>query len=430
MGLETLKKWNPWWVSGTVPAALSGIERDEDLGALSKLISAKEMVAVTGVRRCGKSTLLFQLIGSLLKSGVNPTNIFYFNFDDPGEDNSPKTPDAAYNSYRELNNPSGRQYVLFDEIQNVKGWEKWVKAHYDLQGRDVKFFVTGSNTSMLSDSLSKLLTGRMLPYEVYPLSFREYLSFVGFKLEDEDTQKTEIKHHLGRYLEVGGFPEAVLDRDSDINSQRLREYFNSILFRDIIMARGIKESAKLAELTKYVSTNVAGTFSYNKISKVINLNINTMKEYLHFLQQAYLVFQVNHFSYSLKESLALQKPKKVYFIDNGMRNATAVRHSKDEGKLAENTVFLELKRRGCEVNFWKGKNEVDFVAKSPDGALKAINVTYGDEVGPRETKGLIEFSKQHKGAELLIITRDAESDQAGVKLTPLWKWLIRGPEKC
>ncbi len=425
MNIEILKKWNPWWVYGNVPKERLGIRREELLSRLSILVKAKEIVGITGVRRGGKSTILYQLIDVLLSKGVPAKNILYFNFDEPLPENGINTLDKVYNAFLELNNPPGRQYLFLDEIQNVGEWERWVKTRYDLKGEKLKFFVTGSNTSLLSDSLAKLLTGRMLPKEVYPLSFREYLLFNGFELKDTDLQKGEIKHHLMKYLEEGGFPEAVLDKNSELNRQRLREYFNSILFRDIVATREIKESAKLAELSQYVATNIAGTFSYNKISKTINLNINTLKEYLHYLQQAYLIFQVNYFSYSLKETLAIQKPKKMYMIDNGMRNSVGVRFTQDEGKLVENLVFMELKRRGLEVYFWKGKNEVDFVTKDQKGSLQAINVTYGATIEPREKKGLQEFKETFKKADMLLITRDIEKTEEEIKHTPLWKWLLQ-----
>jgi predicted AAA+ superfamily ATPase len=425
MDIETLKKWNPWWVYGSVPKDRLGLRREGLLNRLYILVKAKEIVSITGVRRSGKSTILYQLIDVLLSENIPSKNILYFNFDEPLPENDVNILDKVYNAFLELNNPQGRQYLFFDEIQNVREWERWVKTQYDLHSKRLKFFITGSNTSMLSDSLAKLLTGRMLPHEVYPLSFREYLAFNGFELKDMDLQRGEIKHHLMKYLEEGGFPEAVLDKNSELNRQRLREYFNSILFRDIVSTREIKESAKLAELSQYVATNIAVVFSYNKISKAINLNINTMKEYLHYLQQAYLVFQVNHFSYSLKETLAIQKPKKMYLIDNGMRNSVAARFTRDEGKLAENLIFLELKRRGLEVYFWKGKNEVDFVTKDQKGGLQAINVTYGAGIEPREKKGLKEFKETFSKADVLLITRDAEKIEDGIKHTPLWRWLLQ-----
>jgi hypothetical protein len=425
MDIEILKKWNPWWAYGSVPEERLGIRRQELLGKLYNLVNAKEIIGITGVRRSGKSTILYQLIDTMLSKEVPAKNILYFNFDEPLPETGIPALDQVYKSFLELNNPQGRQYLFLDEIQNVREWERWIKTQYDLKGVKIKFFVTGSNTSMLSDRLAKLLTGRMLSQEVYPLSFLEYLSFNRFELKDADLQKDEIKHYLMKYLEEGGFPEAVLDKNTELNRQRLREYYNSILFRDIVSTREIKESAKLAELSQYVATNVSGAFSYNKISKAINLNINTLKEYLHYLEQAYLAFQANHFSYSLKESLAIQKPKKIYFIDNGMRNSVSARFTQDDGKLAENTVFIELKRRGFETYFWKGKNEVDYVVKDENKNIHAINVTYGTTIEPREKNGLLEFKEKFQKTDLLMITKDTEKTADGIKHIPLWKWLIQ-----
>ena len=424
MDLSVLKKWNPWWAYGSVPEEKVGVPRQELLDMVYGLVEAKEVVGITGVRRGGKSTILHQVIGRLLADGVAPENILYFNFDEPLETEGVKILDVVYGGFLELKNPDGRQYLFFDEIQNIGGWERWVKTRYDNEGGKIKFFVTGSNTSMLSDSLSTLLTGRIFSKEVYPLSFKEYLSFKKFGAGDLDLQRERVMHYLGEYMEYGGFPEAVLEENSEINRQRLREYFNSILFRGIVATRQVKESARLAELSQYLATNLATAFSYNKISKAIGLNINTMKEYIHYLHQAYLVFQANHFSHSLKESLALQKPKKTYFIDNGMRNAVAARFTKDEGRLAENLVYLELKRRGFEIHFWKGKNEVDFVTRSPAGGITAINVTYGEKTDAREKRGLIEFREKFKKADVLIITRNEEKEEDEIKHTPLWKWLL------
>jgi predicted AAA+ superfamily ATPase len=421
--LETLKKWNPWWVYGAVPKVWLGIRREEQLSSLTGLVKAKEIVGITGVRRSGKSTLLYQLIDALISGGVPAKNILYFNFDEPLQEKGINALDHVYRTFLELHNPPNRHYLFLDEVQNVDEWERWVKTQYDLKGEKIKFFVTGSNTSMLSLSLAKLLTGRMLSCVVYPLSFKEFLAFNGFILKDSDMQKDELKHHLMKYAEEGGFPESVLDKNTELNRQRLREYYNSILFRDIVAARKIKESAKLAELSQYAATNMSCACSYNKISKSINLNINTLKEYLYYLEAAYLIFQAKHFSYSLKESLSIQKPRKTYYIDNGMRNSIAARFSPDTGKLVENLVFLELKRRGYELYHWKGKNVVDIVAKEINGTIHAINVTYGETIDQREITGLLEFKENYPKATTLLITKDIEKTADGIRHIPLYKWL-------
>jgi len=422
---KTLKQWNIWWVDKKVPENKKRIPRQDLLKELLGFLSAKEVLVLSGVRRCGKSTMAYQLIDVLLEK-TDPKNILYFNFDDPVTEKNTDFLENVFRSFLKLNNPKGKKFVFFDEIQNVAEWEKWVKKYYDLFGDEIKFVLTGSNNTLLSDNLSKLLTGRILVKKIFPLSFKEFLSFNKFEAKDFDLQKEELQHYFSRYLLIGGFPEVVLEKNSDINIQRLREYSGNILFRDIVLSQEIRETAKLNELANHVFSNVSSPFSYNSLSKVTGLNIHTVKEYLFFLENAYLVFQVNFFSYSLKESLAIQKPRKIYCIDNGLRNAVSFNFSKDEGRLAENIVFIELRRRGKEVHYWKGKKEIDFVIKNRDNSLTAINVTYTDTIPERETSALKEFrEKFNKTKDLILITKNTEKTADGVAFIPLWKWLLK-----
>ena len=423
---EIMKRWNPWWLYSRVPESKKRIIRLETLNEIAKLVNIKEIICITGVRRCGKSTVLFQLIDQLIESGINPTNILYFNLDEPLEDKSYKILDSIIENYIEINNPAGRKYIFLDEIQNIENWEKWVKKYYDLYDIDIKFVITGSNSTMLSDKLSTLLTGRVISKTVYPLSFKEYLGFVGFELNDTDVQKSEVVHHFLNYLNNGGFPEVVLETEVDINHMRLNEYFNSILLRDIVVSKKIRESSKLVELANYSLTNISALLSYNKMSNAIGLSVSSVKEYLLYLEQAYLIYQLNIFSYSIKTSLAIQKPRKIYCIDNGLRNAASFKFSTDEGKLAENSTFIELKRRNLEVYYWKGQREVDFVVKNRDNTLTGINVTYSDVIDEREIKALLEFKENFEGrvSELILLTRNVDKSEDGITYIPIWKWLL------
>lgn len=422
---DMLKKWNTWWVYGKVPENKKQIIREEILNSILKIIGPKEIIALTGVRRSGKSTLIYQVIDRLLDK-VNPKNILYFNFDEPLKEKNIDALELIFKTFFELNNPKGRKYVFFDEIQNISGWEKWIKKYYDMFGDEIKFIITGSNSTMLSDNLSKLLTGRMFTKKIFPLSFNEFIIFNNLMIKDTALQKEEIKHYFLRYLTEGGFPEVVLEKDPEINEQRLREYFDSILLRDIISSRNIRETVKLRELASYAMTNISSIFSYNNISKAVGINIHGIKEYLHFLENAYLVFQLRYFSYSLKESIMLQKPRKIFCIDNGLRNAVSFKFSKDEGKLAENLVFIELRRRDKEIYYWKNKWEVDFVIKNKDQSLSAINVSYTDEIKKREAEALLELKEEFRSKvkELIILTEDTEKRENGIRYIPLWKWLL------
>ena len=422
---DILKQWNPWWSTGSVPEKKRLIPRDAVLSRIVKLLPEREAVVLSGVRRCGKSTLLYQAIDSLLKDGVAAGNILYLNLDEPLPEKNVEVLDEVLNAYLELKNPQGRLYLFFDEIQGIPRWEQWVKKQYDLRGKDLKFILTGSNSSMLSDDLAKLLTGRTLTVNVYPLSFREYLSFRGVVVKEPDMQKRELRHHFARYLTEGGFPESVLRTESDTNVQRLREYFDSILLRDIVASQNVRDSAKLRDLASHAMTNISTLLSYNRISKAIGLNISTLTEYLRFLENAYLIFQAKFFSYSVTETMLVQKPRKIYAIDNGMRNAVSFPFSKDEGRLAENLVFLALRREHGEIYYWKGRGEVDFVIKHRDQTLTAINVSMGAQVPAREKAALEEFGHSFKKVrELVVLTDDVEKEESGIAYRPLWKWAL------
>jgi len=427
---EIIKRWNPWWLYGRVPESKTRITRPETLGGIAKLMNIKEIICITGVRRCGKSTVLYQLIDHLIEDGVNPTNILYFNLDEPFEDKSINILDSIFENYIEINNPAGQKYIFLDEIQNIENWETWLKKYYDLYDTGIKFVITGSNSTMLSDKLSTLLTGRIISKTVYPLSFTEYLAFVEFELKDVDVQRSEAIHHFLNYLHSGGFPEVVMEDDADINLMRLNEYFDSIMLRDIIVSKKIRESSKLIDLANYSLTNISAMLSYMKISKAIGLSVGSIKEYLLYLEQAYLIYQLNFFSYSLKTSLAIQKPRKIYCIDNGLRNAVSFKFSSDEGKLAENSIFIELKRRSLDVYYWKGRREVDFVVKRRDNTLMGVNVTYTEVIDERDIKALLEFKEnfREKVSELILLTRNVERSEGGITYIPIWKWLLGSGE--
>jgi len=423
--IEKLKQWNEWWIEGKVYKNKLGIKREGFLSELFKLIKVKEILVLSGVRRSGKSTLLFQLIDLLIKE-VNPKNILYFNFDETLDYKDVRALDLVYNNFLELNNPKGKKYVFFDEIQNIIGWEKWIKKNYDLYGNETKFVLTGSNNSMLYDNLSKLLTGRILTKMVFPLTFKEFLIFNKFKLKDADFQKQEIKHYFLDYFNKVGFPEVVLENNDYINNLRLKEYYDGILLRDIIQPKNIRDVSKIMDLSAYCMTNTSALISYNNISKIIGLNITTLKEYLLFLENAYLIYQLKFFSYSLKESTTLQKPRKIYCIDNGLRNSVSFKFSKDEGKLAENLTFIELKRRNKEIYYWKGKREVDFIIKNKDQSLIAINVSYTNEIDEREVKGLEEFKAKFKSKvkRMILLTKTLSKKEKNIEFIPLWEYLL------
>ncbi|MCX9010136.1 MAG: ATP-binding protein [Candidatus Methanoperedens sp.] len=433
---EILIRQNRHWRGEKFPV---GIERDIK-SEVVRFLDTKYILVVTGVRRSGKSYLLFQLVDILLKK-MPSENVLYVNFDDPvfqGLRAEPGGIETLYRDYLKLKNPKGVKYLLFDEIQNVPNWEKWIKAYYDME-EGIKFVVTGSNSTLLSSELSTLLTGRNLQFEVFPFNFREVL-----KAKDEDIivspdpgeiymrnygKKDSLRHYLDGVLKWGSFPEVVF-LDESQREAVLKEYYKDILYRDIIPRFEVRHANKLEEIAYFVISNISNAVSYHNIGELAGIHENTVREYLNYFEKAYLSFQVAKFSYSLKEQI--KNPKKVYFIDTGMRNAVAFRFSQDIGRLCENLVFIDLRRRGKRVYYWKGKGEVDFVVMEGLKVEQLVQVCWDvrdAKTKEREVEGLVEAMGKLEVEESVVVTDDyfGEEEREGrrVRFVPLWCWLGR-----
>lgn len=421
---QLLKKWNEWWLTNQVAPERKRILRSQKLKELALLLTPIEILVLTGVRRAGKSTLIFQLINYLLENQTKPENILYFNLDEPLEEKNVKVLEKIFKTYLELKNPAGKIYLFFDEIQNISKWDSWLKTQYDFFGAKVKFIITGSNSSLMREKLSSKLSGRTLVENIYPLSFTEFLTFHDFEPRDLDLDEPKIKHYLRLFFQKGGFPEAVLEKDEATRERRLQDYFDSILFRDVVAAKKIRETAKMKDLASFTLTNMANLISYAKISRQAKLNLQSVKEYLSFLEEAYLIFQLKFFSHSVNESRSDQKAKKIYCVDHALRQAAAFTFSPDFGRVAENIVFLELKRRDKEIYYWHAQSEVDFVVKNKDHSLDLINVAYADEIPPRELKGFEQFPQKSKVRKKTVITANLEKKNEELNYIPLNKFLL------
>jgi len=421
MELAKLTEWNPWWEDETSVCEISGVPRP-DYAQLLDSLNSNEVTIITGVRRSGKSTLMYQMVQSLLERGTDPEDILFVNLEDKRLTGDGL--DAIYECYRQNMNPDRKAYVFLDEIHRRDGWESWIRRHYDLK-TNVKFVLSGSCSYLLKREYSTLLTGRNLTFEVFPLSFREYLSFRGAAPRSLKavTPKTRFKliNILQDYMALGGFP-GVLQEPERFRVKLLEQYFDDMLYKDMIDRYGLN-SRKAKDLGLFLSTNFTSPISLRNVRQSLGLSYDTIKDYLAYFKEAFVFFTLEAFSYSLGGQKA--QPPKVYCIDNGLRNAASFKFSRDEGRLAENLVFVELKRRGLEVFYWKNSNEVDFVLKSGDGSLEALNVTYSDDVAEREIKGLLEFAGGFPQARrLTLITKDTEKTEGRIRVIPLWRWLL------
>jgi len=398
--------------------------RREKLQELERFINIPQTIILTGVRRCGKSVLLLELI-----SAFYDENYYFVNFEDERlstfriEDFS-----LLHETFIEL---FGEQKTFFlDEIQNIQGWERWVRRMYE---DNYKFFITGSNAKLLSRELATTLTGRHIQLTLYPFSFREFIEPKKILSKKEDLylpeKKALVSKQFSEFLETGGFPEYVRDKRIEI----LQEYFNDILYNDVAKRYSLRNIQQLKEVALYSITNTGNLTSYRKLTQQTSIkSVTTTIKYVEYLENAYLLITIPYFSYSLKKQKS--NPFKTYAIDQGMRNAISFKFSKDVGRTYENIVAIHLKRNQKEVYYLKNASgeEVDFVIKKGMYIEQLIQVCYDlleEKTKAREIKSLVHASAELKCNKLLVLTENYEGEEKvenkKIKFIPLWKWLLQ-----
>ena len=377
-----------------------GIERDK---LKDVQLTAGFASIITGIRRAGKSTLLLQLIQKI-------TNFNYLNFEDVrifGFDHKDfNRLDEVFSAERNSN------YYLFDEIQVVAGWERYVRSLLDKKRIVV---LTGSNAAILGRELGTKLTGRHLKYELMPFSYPEFL-----KLTKQKMSYTSFEDFVNR----GGFPE-YLKID---NEQILQELFNDIIIRDITLRYNLRNPKLVKELALYLLSNVGKEFSYQGLKKLFNLgSVNTIISIVGYFENSYLLFTIPQFDFSYRKQVA--NKKKVYSIDTGLIKANSVSFSQDKGRMLENIVFTQLKRMGLEVFYFKKERECDFITRDSKKELNAYQVCFelNENNKDREINGLIEalnYLKQKVGFILTLDQHDElELNSKKIIVKPVYTWM-------
>ena len=393
---------------------------------------------ITGPRRAGKTYLCFQLIHTLLEKKISKENILYINFEDEkllGAE--AKDLNDILDTFYELSEPSKNQkiYLFFDEIQNVKNWDVWVRRIYDMY-KNLKIILTGSSSKLLSKEISTKLRGRIINIEVFPLSFREFLRWKSISYNKKtilySKDKTKLIKAFFFYVTKGGYPALIANNIP--NELVLQSYFQSMIFKDVIERYNIKEIKKLKILSSLLFESVTKEISYNKLANKLkslgyNISKNTIIEYISYFEDAYLFFQNLKYEYSLTKQLG--SIKKIYCIDNGLLNSVSFKFSEDYGKLIENLVFIELKRRSKEIFYHRNNNECDFIIREKNKVTGAIQVTkeLSDENYKREINGLVGALELYNLKEGLILVHEGNEKKKNinskiVKIIPVWKWLL------
>jgi predicted AAA+ superfamily ATPase len=398
------------------------INREIPLGSY---MNTSQVVVITGVRRCGKSSLLFLIKEAL---GLKESEYCYCNFDDERISWYPTLLNDVYALHLEMYRTE--PVFFFDEIQEIPGWEKFVNRMYE---QNHKVFVTGSNATLLSSEISSSLTGRNKVLELFPFSFSEYLKLDGKEYSMERLsvkQSSLLRNELRTYLEHGGFPIAIKEKDTEF----AHDLFRDILYRDIVVRYKLTNVEEIKQIALFLSSNTGKIFSYATLQTVSGLkSISSVKNYLHYYEASFLFYFLKKFDYSVKKQI--MNSRKVYAVDNAIPNTLGFRFSENRGRLLENTVFIELMRRGCELYYFSGKNECDFLIKENLQITEAIQVVYGltAENYPRETDGLYEAMQTFSIPQGTIIVFDELNYDIdlpnGVRIIPAYEWLTRKREE-
>lgn len=423
---QTIRQWNPWWAEKKVPHELTGIKR-EVTDSIIKTLETAHIKDVIGVRRSGKTTVLYQVADHLINSGVPPKNIMFLNFDDPTINAT--SLDTILTDIYKIN--PDISHLFLDEIQQKDGWEQWVRVLYDTK-RFTQIFLSGSSASLLSYDIGRVLSGRHITFEVMPLSFTEYLQLRGWDNLEPDNliyNREKLLHYQNTYLEEGGFPESA-GVDKFNHKKILTMLYNDIIARDITSRFGASYDVT-GRICQLMLTNTTGEYSFNSIAKASHVAVETAEKYIGYLKESLLIMDLPLFSYKLKSQF--KQNKKTYAIDTGLRNEVSFRFTSDIGKLAENAVFLELKRRSYEIYYWKSKDgfEVDFVVKNGQGVQTLIQVSWdvkNKKTRLREERSLCHACKEFGLSDGMILTEDVENiietDGLMIRYYPLWKWLL------
>lgn len=384
-------------------------------------LSTTEILIITGIRRCGKSVLLQQMRDKLDEKD------FFFNFDDERLVNF-KLEDFAtlQECFFEL---FGEQHTYyFDEIQNVAGWETFVRRLYN-EGN--KVVVTGSNARMLSRELGTHLTGRYISVEVYPFSFAEYLQLRQIEPSQKDfyllSGRSMLLERFRDFLEKGGFPK-YLQTES---VRYLSSLYESIVFRDVMARNGLTNDKEIQELVFYLASNATKRVTYSSLGKTIGIrHPETIKNYLEYIQQTYIIFQLLKYAPSVKTQML--SPKKVYFIDNALVSRMGFNATDNVGVKLENAVFIELKRRGYSLFYHADKKECDFLVREGGRITQAYQVTVkmeDEKTRKREIEGLQEAMDAYQLSEGYIITMDEQEelvvDGKAIHVVPAWEWMLK-----
>ncbi|TRZ87637.1 MAG: ATP-binding protein [Methanosarcinales archaeon] len=444
--LEEIIIQNPWWKTKRVSESKLGNIRRSEFDPLKDELEEKKITCLLGPRRSGKTTLMYELIGHLLKKGVSERNILFMSFDNPKirlnlEHNFDEAiRDFSNTMIREpIDALSEKTYIFLDEIHKLDDWSNIIKYWHDL-GLKIKFIVSGSSSLRILKGGGESLLGRINFHLILPLKFSEFTcravsadlgNFSSIKRVHDELllEKNDLIIKLDEYILKGGFPEVFDIQDIERAYEVLKQYKTLTINRDILDLKEIKEPRILSDLADLLSDHMSQRISYSAFSDILNIKVDTVKNYISYLEECFLIY--TSYLYSKKQVISTRKEKKLYFIDCGLRNSLLLKEidELEKTKIIENIVFfhiLSLKKRELfpRIFYWidRTRNEVDIVINLKKEVIP-IEVKYSDNIGKKDIKGLINFCEEFK-TRGLVITKNLLRDDGNIIFIPAWLFLI------
>lgn len=412
---EIFHSCNPWWEGRDFP---TGIVRQKYLQKLGKASGRKQLEVIAGGRRVGKTTILKQLVKELLREGLPQRNLLYLPLDHPRLLNVSLSEQIDFFRGIFLHSRKDKLYLFLDEVQESPRWEAELKAAYDLE--NLKIFCSGSTSSLIKSQGGKL-TGRQIVTVAYPLSFEEYLSFKNLEISRAEAYKHEKLAE--EYLQTGGYPEQVLNPSEEYMQNLLED----IIAKDLLRLFQIRRGNILRDLLLLLASSVGSRISFNKLARSLKISLDTVREYVGYLETAFLVKVMGKWSTSYTERVYASR--KIYFVDTGFKSLLTGKE--DLGTKAENAVFTHFLREGRPCGYYaESEKEMDFVLGNLRNPLP-VEVKYVSHLDWKDKRlaGVNLFLNRFpRTKELWIISKDLESEkkERGVrmKIIPLWKFLL------
>lgn len=407
-----LEEFNEWWFTGDVPTDLLEEYEREMLTKVLGELRRRQIVSIVGLRRVGKTVMMYQIINHLLDGGVEPTNIVYFSFDERVDELADVL--DTYRDVQAVDFRDGRTYILLDEIQKLENWQNQIKKYYDLYPR-IKFIISGSESLFIRQRTKETLAGRIREYFLSTLSFEEFLEMKGV---EPKPYGPKIKPRFVEYVNKGGFPETVQESLKEARRYIRSSVVDKILFKDIVQMSSIRDPDLLRKIVEVLAVNPGMYVNYKSLAQQLGRDRRTISHYILWLKESFLIRLLRN--YRKGRVAMLRKNRRAYLVDTGI--VTAYKPVIDDtffGRLVETLVVNSLNAE----TFWRNRHEVDCVVQGVP-----IEVKYRERITGADLRGVRAFMKRFKSKRGVVVTKDEEKtekvNEGVIKLIPAWKFAL------